>query len=473
MPVWLIGTSMGTVSAANGAARLTAGGPDGLVLTSTVTRQGRERIETVGDVRLDAIRVPTLVVHHKNDACRATPYADTPASAARPQAGAPEGAAGVRRRRSPDLGPVRGARGARLSRAGRRGGHRHRRPGSRPRPARNRNVVRPVLYSRHRVPIRPRRTFMSWFTLRSLRLAVARRGRHPRGARRGLGQDRDLLVARAAGHPRRARERDRHQVQRLAERLRGEGDLQGLVPGDAQRGHRRLPGQAGAARRAGLRGRHADHAVLRRGLSGLPADEGQQHRHRLERSHRSGQDVLLERRQPLLDGVQLVDADPLLQQGPLQEGRAARQGAGHVGRGRGDGQEAGGLRRQVRLQHRVAVVGHHGEHARLPRPAVRRSRQRLRRPGHQSEDQRRLRREDARAPAARRQGRLVHLQRPAEQGRGQHGRRRVRDLHDVVGLHRQHHQDGRGQVRVGARRRCRAWPGSRTATPSSAAPRCG
>ena len=78
VPVWLIGTSMGTVSAANGAARLTAGGPDGVVLTSTVTRVGRERIETVGDVRLAEIRVPTLVVHHKNDACKATPYADSP-----------------------------------------------------------------------------------------------------------------------------------------------------------------------------------------------------------------------------------------------------------------------------------------------------------------------------------------------------------------------------------------------------------
>ena len=78
VPVWLIGTSMGTVSAANGAARLAAGGPDGIVLTSTVTRVGRERIETVGDVRLDEIRVPTLVVHHKNDACKATPYADSP-----------------------------------------------------------------------------------------------------------------------------------------------------------------------------------------------------------------------------------------------------------------------------------------------------------------------------------------------------------------------------------------------------------
>jgi hypothetical protein len=37
-PVWLVGTSMGTVSAASAAARLAgAGGPDGLVLTSTVT----------------------------------------------------------------------------------------------------------------------------------------------------------------------------------------------------------------------------------------------------------------------------------------------------------------------------------------------------------------------------------------------------------------------------------------------------
>ena len=30
-------------------------------------------------MQLGAIRVPTLVVHHKNDGCRATPYADTPA----------------------------------------------------------------------------------------------------------------------------------------------------------------------------------------------------------------------------------------------------------------------------------------------------------------------------------------------------------------------------------------------------------
>jgi hypothetical protein len=89
VPVWLVGTSMGTVSAANAAARLAvAGGPDGLVLTSTVTRRGRERPETVGDVRLQDIRVPALVVHHRDDACRGTPYADTPALL-RDLAGAP------------------------------------------------------------------------------------------------------------------------------------------------------------------------------------------------------------------------------------------------------------------------------------------------------------------------------------------------------------------------------------------------
>jgi hypothetical protein len=47
------------------------------VLTSTVTRQGRERPESIGDVRMKDIRVPTLVVHHRQDACRATRYADT------------------------------------------------------------------------------------------------------------------------------------------------------------------------------------------------------------------------------------------------------------------------------------------------------------------------------------------------------------------------------------------------------------
>ena len=78
VPVWVVGTSMGTVSAANAAARLKDGGPDGLVLTSTVTRGSREMVESVGDVRLKDITVPTLLVHHRDDTCQASRYADAP-----------------------------------------------------------------------------------------------------------------------------------------------------------------------------------------------------------------------------------------------------------------------------------------------------------------------------------------------------------------------------------------------------------
>jgi pimeloyl-ACP methyl ester carboxylesterase len=77
-PVWLIGTSMGTVSAANGAARLREGGADGLVLTSTITRWNRKEGESVGDVKLKDIQIPTLVVHHRQDACQFTPFSDIP-----------------------------------------------------------------------------------------------------------------------------------------------------------------------------------------------------------------------------------------------------------------------------------------------------------------------------------------------------------------------------------------------------------
>ncbi|MGE5147883.1 MAG: alpha/beta hydrolase [Candidatus Eiseniibacteriota bacterium] len=75
VPVWLIGTSMGTLSAANGAARLKSGGPDGVVLTSSVTQKSRQSEETVGTVRLEDIAVPVLIVHHEHDGCRASPYA--------------------------------------------------------------------------------------------------------------------------------------------------------------------------------------------------------------------------------------------------------------------------------------------------------------------------------------------------------------------------------------------------------------
>lgn len=76
-PVWLVGTSNGTVSAANVASRLSGhDGPDGLVLTSSVlVAPGASVFQT----NLAAITVPTLVVHHKLDACPATPFAYVPA----------------------------------------------------------------------------------------------------------------------------------------------------------------------------------------------------------------------------------------------------------------------------------------------------------------------------------------------------------------------------------------------------------
>jgi pimeloyl-ACP methyl ester carboxylesterase len=77
VPVWLVGTSMGSVSAGSVAARLTEGGPDGIVLTSSVTRYSRSMIEPLEDVALDKIRVPALVVHHRDDGCQASPYANT------------------------------------------------------------------------------------------------------------------------------------------------------------------------------------------------------------------------------------------------------------------------------------------------------------------------------------------------------------------------------------------------------------
>ncbi|HEY1363687.1 MAG TPA: hypothetical protein VGF60_15700 [Xanthobacteraceae bacterium] len=87
--VWLVGTSSGTISAANIAARLphvflrpppvsptkiNLRRPDGIVLTSTQTTIvpgvcGR----TVFDTDLSAINIPVLVVSHQSDACGCSP----------------------------------------------------------------------------------------------------------------------------------------------------------------------------------------------------------------------------------------------------------------------------------------------------------------------------------------------------------------------------------------------------------------
>lgn len=61
LPVWLIGTSRGTISAAH-IAQKTQAPIDGLVLTSSMNM--------VAGLPMFNIKVPSLVVHHKNDKCR-------------------------------------------------------------------------------------------------------------------------------------------------------------------------------------------------------------------------------------------------------------------------------------------------------------------------------------------------------------------------------------------------------------------
>jgi opacity protein-like surface antigen len=67
-PVWLIGTSMGSIAAANGAAHL-PGRVAGVVLSSSVAAPNRASGETVYDSDLGAIAVPALIVANRGDTC--------------------------------------------------------------------------------------------------------------------------------------------------------------------------------------------------------------------------------------------------------------------------------------------------------------------------------------------------------------------------------------------------------------------
>jgi dienelactone hydrolase len=79
--VWLIGTSRGTQSAAFVGTALpsaAAGGPDGIVLTSTILIGSDSNDRPVPEMLLSRIAVPVLVVQHRKDACPLCPYAKVP-----------------------------------------------------------------------------------------------------------------------------------------------------------------------------------------------------------------------------------------------------------------------------------------------------------------------------------------------------------------------------------------------------------
>jgi pimeloyl-ACP methyl ester carboxylesterase len=70
-PVWLVGTSRGTQSAAAAALALKgAEAPDGLVLTSTVLGRNPRAavtVRAVNEMELGTLAMPVLVVHHEQD----------------------------------------------------------------------------------------------------------------------------------------------------------------------------------------------------------------------------------------------------------------------------------------------------------------------------------------------------------------------------------------------------------------------
>jgi hypothetical protein len=78
VPVWLVGTSRGTQSAAAIALALgePPAGPDGLVLTSSILTDPSGR--PVPAMPLEKLRLPMLVVHHEQDGCSHCRYADLP-----------------------------------------------------------------------------------------------------------------------------------------------------------------------------------------------------------------------------------------------------------------------------------------------------------------------------------------------------------------------------------------------------------
>ena len=84
VPVWLVGTSQGTLSATNVGVRLDRQ-IDGVVLTSSISRPGGRQSyhgavapQGVLTLGLESLSVPVLVVAHANDACGVTPSDDAP-----------------------------------------------------------------------------------------------------------------------------------------------------------------------------------------------------------------------------------------------------------------------------------------------------------------------------------------------------------------------------------------------------------
>ena len=65
-PIWLVGTSMGTISAISAALQLTNSNIKGLVLTASITKKAPGNLASQS---LQEIKLPVLMIHHEADAC--------------------------------------------------------------------------------------------------------------------------------------------------------------------------------------------------------------------------------------------------------------------------------------------------------------------------------------------------------------------------------------------------------------------
>lgn len=81
VPVFLMGTSQGSIAAMNGAAHLRGGEIAGVILTESVSRLGGSH-ETVFDGHPEQVNVPALVVANSDDRCNVAPPEDAPKIAA-------------------------------------------------------------------------------------------------------------------------------------------------------------------------------------------------------------------------------------------------------------------------------------------------------------------------------------------------------------------------------------------------------
>ena len=79
-PVWVMGTSQGSIAAMNAAAHDPSGDISGVILTESVSILGGSH-ETVFDAHPQDVRVPALVVANEDDACNVAPPSEAPAIA--------------------------------------------------------------------------------------------------------------------------------------------------------------------------------------------------------------------------------------------------------------------------------------------------------------------------------------------------------------------------------------------------------